>query len=240
MVGNVSGSSACAAGPAAAGQTEEQGRQEERPSHRAAPMARAWDRAGGESCISPAPVTPQPQTTPCRVALGKQASQPSRPWSAPSTAWGSCLCSRGQKINCPEGVFSRKKEDWSGPEGFSSVQTFRRNRWGWQRPAHRRYAFAIEFLPYHPGEHSLASLDRRGSPGRSEGICPEENSGLPYARQSGPLRQKTPPRHRSCRPGGAGRENQHAFFHWSSSSVSGRSRRAGTPATTVLGGRRPW
>lgn len=34
---------------------------------------------------------------------------------------------------------------------------------------------------------------------------------------------------------GAGRENQHAFFHWSSSSVSGRSRRAGTPATTVLG-----
>lgn len=153
--------------PAAAGQTEEQGRQEERPSHRAAPMARAWDRAG-ESCISPAPVTPQPQP----------------------------------KDKLPGRRILQKKEDWSGPEGFSSVQTFRRNRWGWQRPAHRRYAFAIEFLPYHPGEHSLASLDRRGSPGRSEGICPEENSGLPYARQSGPLRQKTPPRHRSCCPGG--------------------------------------
>lgn len=123
MVGNVSGSSACAAGPAAAGQTEEQGRQEERPSHRAAPMARAWDRAG-ESCISPAPVTPQPQTIPLQGGLGKTGKPALQTVERTIHSLGSCLCSRGQKINCPEGVFSRKKRIGPVQKGFHLSRHF--------------------------------------------------------------------------------------------------------------------
>lgn len=86
-------------------------------------MARGLGQ-GGRILYLSSPVTPQPQSNPLQGGLGKTGKPALQTVERTIHSLGSCLCSRGQKINCPEGVFSRKKRIGPVQKGFHLSRHF--------------------------------------------------------------------------------------------------------------------
>lgn len=122
MVGNVSGSSACAAGPL------QPDRQRNRAARKNAHLIERPHGAGlgqgGRILYLSSPGDAAAADNPLQGGLGKTGKPALQTVERTIHSLGSCLCSRGQKINCPEGVFSRKKRIGPVQKGFHLSRHF--------------------------------------------------------------------------------------------------------------------